>query len=284
MFRSKATLRIVLTMLAVVPFATIAREVGHPDAPETLTVPSGAITLRASLWRPPGDGPFPAIFFNHGSGNTREHQAAQAERLGPLFARHGYVFMYLYRRVSGLSADAGTSEIERMNRVLAAEGQDARNRLQLQMLEGDSLDDASAGLAFLRTLHGVDAHRIALVGHSYGASLSLLMAERDDTLRAAVAFSGSTASWDRSPPLRARLVTAVDHAKMPIFLIEATNDYSIEPTKMLSAEMERLHKPYRSRIYPAVGTSADDGHGFIDLGVDTWEADVFEFLDAEMRR
>ena len=171
-----------------------------------------------------------------------------------------------------------------MNRALAAEGQDARNRLQLQMLEGDSLDDASAGLAFLHTLRGVDAHRIALVGHSYGASLTLVMAERDDSVRAAVAFSGSTASWAHSPPLRARLVAAVDHAKMPIFLIEAANDFSVEPTKVLSSEMERLHKPYRSRIYPAVGTSAEDGHGFIDLGVAAWEADVFAFLDAEMHR
>ena len=88
MFRSETALRIALAMLALVPVAAIA------GAPETLTVPDGAITLHALLWRPPGDGPFPAIFFNHGSGNTAEHQAAQAERLGRLFARHGYVFMF----------------------------------------------------------------------------------------------------------------------------------------------------------------------------------------------
>jgi hypothetical protein len=48
--------------------------------------------------------------------------------------------------------------------------------------------------------------------------------------------------------------------------------------------MERLGKPHRVKIYPAAGTSADDGHRFVYLGVATWEADVFEFLDEYMRQ
>ena len=30
-----------------------------------------------------------------------------AEKLGPIFVRHGYTFLYLFRRGQGLSADQG---------------------------------------------------------------------------------------------------------------------------------------------------------------------------------
>ena len=276
-------IRRIIILLALFPAAAFAATKGEPPlAPETVIVPSGTLTLRGLLWRPRGSGPFPAILFNHGSGNTLENQTAQAERLGRLFSAHGYEFLYLFRRGSGLSADAGTSAIERMDRAFAEHGQEARNRLQLEMLEGDSLEDAIAGLTYLRKRLDVDKHRLVLVGHSYGASLTLLMAERESSLRAAVAFSGSAASWDHSPELRARLLEAVDRTSVPIFFIQAANDYSIAPASALSAEMKRLGKPFQVRIYPATGRNEDEGHDFVDLGVDAWSADVFSFLNAHV--
>jgi hypothetical protein len=64
---------------------------------EIVVVHSGSTTLHAMLWRPQGRGPFPAILLNHGSGRTREDverlglYELNAEKLGPVFARHGYV-------------------------------------------------------------------------------------------------------------------------------------------------------------------------------------------------
>jgi dienelactone hydrolase len=246
-------------------------------------VQSGRLKLHALLWRPEGDGPFPAVLFNHGSGTTPERQIAQAAAIGPVFAKHGYVFLFLYRRGSGLSADQGTSAIDRMDQEFAAHGQDARNKLQLELLEGDHLADALAGLKFLRARPEVDKRRIAVAGHSFGASLTLLIAERDSKLRAAIAYSGSTLSWDHSPELRRRLIAAVDRAKVPIFLIEAENDYSTAAAKVLSAEMERLAKPHRLKIYPPVGNTADEGHGFVFLRPALWEHDVFDFLQEHMQ-
>ena len=115
--------------------------------PETVVVESGRLKLHALLWRPQGRAPFPAVLFNHGSGNTPEKQAAQAAAIGPIFAKHGYVLLFLYRRGSGLSADQGTSAIDLMDRELANHGQDARNKLQLELLRTDQLTDALAGLA-----------------------------------------------------------------------------------------------------------------------------------------
>ena len=140
-----------------------------------------------------------------------------------------------------------------------------------------------AGLAFLRGLPEVDARRIAVVGDSFGGSLTVLEAERDSAVRAAVVFSCAGYSWDKSPQLRARLLAAVDRAAPPIFFIHAENDLSLAPGKALDAELRRLRKSSRLKIYPPVGESAEDGHAFLYLRVSSWEPDVFAFLGEHMR-
>jgi len=257
--------------------------------PETVVVHSGPATLHAMLWRPKGLGPFPAILLNHGSGRTPEDlkhlgpYERNAELLGPLFARHGYVFLYLFRRGVGLSADQGTTAVDLMNNEAAARGQQARNVLQMQLLEHREMDDAQAALKFLCALPGVDAQDVALVGHSFGGSLTLLMAERDPNLRAVVVFSASGYSFDRSAELRARLLSAIDHIAAPVFFIHAENDYSLSAGKVLGARREQIGKPHRLQIYPPIGATADDGHDFLHLGLSIWEPDVFAFLDEYMK-
>jgi len=171
-----------------------------------------------------------------------------------------------------------------MNAELAAHGQDARNAIQLQLLENREISDSLAGLAFLRGLPEVDSRRIAVVGDSFGGSLTVLEAERESAVRAAVIFSCAGYSWDKSPQLRARLLAAVDRMETPIFFVHAANDYSLGPGKALDAELSRLRKSHRLKIYPPVGQSAEDGHAFLYLRVSTWEPDVFAFLDEHMRR
>ena len=264
---------------------------GQPIAgPETVVVHDGSVSLHALLWRPQGRGPFPAILCNHGSGRTHEElerlgpYAGQAEILGPVFARHGYVFLFLFRQGVGLSADQGTSAVDLMNSEFAAHGQDARNALQLRLLENRELSAAASGLAFLRGLAEVDAHRVALVAHSFGASLTLLQAEKEPNLRALVLFSSEGYSWDRSPDLRKRLLGAVVHMRAPVFFIHAANDYSLNPGKALDARVAQIGRPHRLKIYPPIGRTPDDGHNFPLLGVSIWEPDVFAFLDEYMRK
>jgi len=260
------------------------------DAPQTVEVRSGTLTLRALLWRPPGKGPFPAILLNHGSGRSREElerlgpYEQQANILGPVFARHGYVFLYLFRRGVGLSANQGINAVDVMNSEFAAHGQDACNTLQLRLLENEEMSDALSGLAFLRAPPEVDAPSVATIGHSFGGSLTLLLAEREPNLRAVVIFSGAGYSWDRSAPLRTRLLDAVAHVTAPIFFIHAANDFSLSAGKALDARLEQLGRPHRLKLYPPVGHTPEDGHSFLYLGMNTWETDVFTFLDERMRR
>ncbi len=281
----------VFALAALALMLTVTTAWGQTSSgPETLPIHSGSATLHAMLWRPQGSGPFPGILLNHGSGRTREDlerlgpYEQNAKKLGPVFARHGYVFLYLFRRGVGLSADQGANAVHLMNSESAANGQEARNALQLQLLENREMADALSGLKFLRELPYVDARDVAVVGHSFGGSLTLLLAEREPSLRAVVVFSGAGYSFDRSPELRARLLAAVDHIAAPIFFIHAENDYSLSSGKVLAARREQIGKPHRLKIYPPIGHTVDDGHDFLHLGVNIWEPDVFAFLDENMRR
>jgi carboxymethylenebutenolidase len=281
----------VSVLVALVLTLTLAKAQGQPPGgPETVLIHNGSASLHAVLWRPQGRGPFPAILLNHGSGRTREDLGRlgpyeqNAEKLGPVFARHGYVFLYLFRRGVGLSSDQGANAVDLMNSESAAHGLDARNALQLQLLDNREMGDALSALKFLRALPYVDEKDVALVGHSFGGSLTVLMAEREPNLRAVVVFSAAGYSFDRSPELRARLLAAVDHIAAPVFFIHAENDYSLSSGEVLDARRQQIGKPHRLKIYPPIGHSVDDGHDFLHLGVNNWEPDVFAFLDENMQR
>jgi carboxymethylenebutenolidase len=258
-------------------------------APETVAIPSGQLHLKAFLWKPAGPGPFPVVLFCHGSGGVdADHTAGlpiteAAVKLAPLFLKHGYAFLYLFRRGQGLSADQGPFMQNILQREEAAKGKDARQHLQFVLATRDHLDDVMAGLAFLKTISGIDPKRLAIVGHSFGGQLTLLAAGRDNTIRAAITISAAAGSWERSSELRDRLLAAVDKTTAPIMLIQAANDYSTAPSYALTDELERLHKPHLMKIYPSVGRTSEDGHNFLYLAIPQWEPDVFGFLDEYLK-
>jgi hypothetical protein len=43
---------------------------------------------------------------------------------------------------------------------------------------------------------------------------------------------------------------------VPIFFLQAMNDYNTAPSLLLSAEMARVGKPYQVKIYPPYGTTS----------------------------
>jgi carboxymethylenebutenolidase len=237
--------RLPIVFLISLLFAACAS--GQNRRPELVAIRSGDATLHAHVWRPAGNGPFPAVLINHGSGRTREDlkrlgpYEQQSETIGPVFIRHGYVCVFLFRRGVGPSTDQGENAIDAMNRV-------------------------------------------AIIGHSFGSSLSVLLTEREPTLRAAVVFSTAGYSWDQSPELRARLLEAARRTTVPLFFLHAENDYSTDSGKSLDAELGKRGKWHQLKIYPPVGRTPDDGHDFPLNSVATWEADVFAFLDSYVRK
>lgn len=261
--------------------SVIVAQVGTATAYETVLVPGGALTLKGLLWKPVGSGPFPAVLFSHGGGLN---DIERAEVLGPVFARHGYAFLYLFRRGYGPSADQGEYMRDILDREAQARGEDARKRLYMKLFTTDHLDDVLAGLTFLKRVRGVDPGRLALVGHSFGGSLTLLAAERDKSIRALVCFGPAAQNWDRSPEYRNRLLAAIRNNRTPLFLTHAANDFSIVPGQTLAAEAARLKRTHELKIYPPVGTTPAAGHAALYTDVPTWEGDVFRFLDRHVQR
>ena len=288
--RSSRALRIRRLALLFAPLS-VALAIDQPASivPKTILIPSGKLQLKAFLWKPDGPGPFPTVLFNHGSGGAdADHTAGlpmteAAQRLAPLFLKHGYAFLYLCRRGQGLSADQGPFMQDLLQQAEAVKGKDARQHLQFMLATTDHLDDVLGALSFLKTAPAIDAKRIAIMGHSFGGQVTLFAAERDNTVRAAVAFAAAANSWERSSELRDRLLAAMDKTTIPIMFIQAANDYSTAPSYALADELKRWHKPHLLKIYPTVGKTSDDGHNFLYLGIPQREHDVFGFLDEHVK-
>jgi len=256
---------------------TYAQNVTVPD---TMTK-SGSLALKGLLWRPSGTGKFPAIIFCHGG--YRDSESIRDLVLGPVFAKHGYIFLFLFRRGVGLSQGQGVNSSDLIDKAFKEKGQDERNKVQLQQLETDQLQDMIGGLTLLTVRKDVDTNRVAVVGVSFGGSLALLLAEHEAGLKTAILFSPARYGWDRSPQLRIRLIRAVKNISAPIMIIHAQNDYSINHGTVLDSVMNQLRKPHLLKIYPKLGNSPSEGHNLINLSIVTWEKDVFDFLDKSLK-
>ncbi len=244
---------------------------------ETVTFPSGEITLHGVLYKPEGTGPFPAVIYNHGSAPGMMSKEAFAA-LGPVFASHGWVFFGPYRRGQGLSASAGPYIGDQIAAAEKAGGVSAAAATMVRLLETDHLDDQFAALAWLRKQSFVQPSRIAVAGNSFGGIETVLGVERGGYC-AGIDSAGGAQSWAQAPGLQSLMTRAVRNAKAPIFFFQAANDFDLSPSKTLSAEMNEVSKAHKLKIYPRYGDSPRDGHSFGYFGSDVWAEDVFGFLN-----
>ena len=240
--------------------------------PELITFKSGDLALKGFVWKPEGSGPFPAIVWNHGS----EKQPGTVASVAPYFVSRGYVFLVPHRRGQGQSA--GTYIMDQLHAAVSP----AQRSRMLVALHEVHLQDQLAALAYLRSLPYVDQNRLVVMGASFGGIQTMLAVERRSGYRVAIDCSGAAQTWRGSPDLRARLTAAASKATIPVFFLQAENDYDLAPNRALSEEVKKTGQSMEIKTYPIFGSTAQEGHSFCWRGVNTWGPDALKFIENSM--
>jgi pimeloyl-ACP methyl ester carboxylesterase len=147
---------------------------------QTVAIPSNGFNLAGTLSQPLGasqvaKGRYPAIVLVGGSGPTDRDETVAGI---PIFAQ-----------LAGAIADGGDYVLRYDKRGVGQSG----GRAEAATLD-DYAEDAVAAIRFLRTRKDVDPKRIVIFGHSEGAWVALLAANRDDDLAAIVLAAGPSGS------------------------------------------------------------------------------------------
>jgi dienelactone hydrolase len=237
---------------------------------------SSDLTLVGYLYRPSGDGPFPAVVWNHGS-EANPAGGPQFDSVASIFVPAGYVVFAPVRR--GHSDSEGENILVARDREAARNGDAAGRRLMNRLLETSQLQDQLSGLTFLKQQPFVDKDRLVVAGCSFGGIQTLLGAEANVGYRAAISISPAALNWGHNPDLEARLEHAVDRIGVPVFLIQPPKDASLGPARILGPRLERRNRASRVKIYPAEGPENEQQHCFGGAkGMHVWGPDAVAFL------
>lgn len=247
---------------------------------DTVVFKSGSLELRGFLYKPEGKGPFPTILFNHGSEARPQNYVS---RIATVFIDRGYAFFVPFRRGQGLSQHQGKYIVPVLDSVEKTAGFDASMSAMMTLHETEQLQDQLSALRFLKSLPEVDTNRIAVVGISFGGQQAMLIATQRVGIKCAVDFAGASMSWDKAPQVAEWFKSLAPRMSVPIYFIQAENDFSIRPSIEMSAALKVLNKPCDVKIYPPVGVTAMDGHSMINK-VNLWTPDVIPWIEKMMSR
>ena len=220
-------------------------------------------TIPALLFKPKGDGPFPAVLSIHGGPEAQER---------PGYAYRGFYQFLLSRGIAVLAPNIrGSSGYGK-----------SYQKLILRDLGGDDVKDFEACARYLQALPWVKSDKIGVFGGSYGGFAVLTCVSRlPDYWAAAVDIVGPSnlvtmvrsfpPTWrdiakgtfgdpdtEEEDMLRRSPTTYVDRITAPLYVIQGAND-----PRVVQAESDAIVEKLRARgvdvkydIYP------DEGHGF----------------------
>ena len=256
-----------LLAILLIATCTVFAQAPPPTA-KLVSFRSSGGTLRGYFYVPEGKGPFPAVLWNHGS----EKRPGWEPELAAFYNSHGFIFFLPHRRGQGQSPGAYV-----MDEIRSGDPSSAVRAHQ------SANEDVLAAINWLKTQADVDARRIVVSGCSFGGIQTLLAAEKGLGARAFIAFAPAAKSWGNDA-LQQILESAVNHAKAPVFILQAKNDYNIGPTEVLG-KIATAHGG-QGKIYPVFGNTPHDGHWAFATsreGTAIWGHDVLQFIDAAFR-
>ncbi|MGA7955221.1 MAG: prolyl oligopeptidase family serine peptidase [Gloeobacterales cyanobacterium] len=226
---------------------------------QSITYVSDGLKVKARLFWPEGKGPFPGVIYNHdGVKGLSTSTITRCQEL----AQNGYAVMAPTYR--GEDGSEGTVEV--------AQGE---------------VNDVLNALKVFGKLPRVDAKRVAFVGTSHGALVSLLAATKTDKVKALVFGYGvaDIYSWfdylkeskqlgddaltqqvygkgpeDKPENFRIRhALTVLPNLRVPVLILQGDKDkiVPLEQGQILQTKLTDLHKSSVLKTYP------NSGHGFL---------------------
>jgi dienelactone hydrolase len=260
--------------ISPLPNGMLARRLdGHAFVPQEVPFRSGNYALKGYFYVPPGAGPYPCMVLNHGSGIDRGTLDVSRPGTAPLLASWGIASFLPHRR--GYGNSEGPAWREEVSAPFGTPEYDAQLAARL---DRESEDVLAAGET-VAALPEVCADHIGVMGSSFGGVNALLAASKSKRFRCTVEFAGAAMNWDRTPGLRKLMTEAALRLTIPIFFIQAANDYSIRPTRELAQALEGSRVTFQAKVFPAFGFNAHEGHLFERDGAHLWGPEVRSFLE-----
>ncbi len=227
------------------------------------------LQFETTIFRPPGDGPFPLLVMNHGKdrGNPAKQARDRFLAMSREFVKRGYAVAVPMRK--GFAASGGTYSDFGCN--MTDNGQ-------------QQADDVESALRSLVQQPWVDKDRIIVAGQSYGGLATVAFGTRNfPGVRGLLNFAGGLRIDGSSCDWKASLVTAFTsygaRTTLPSLWFYGENDsYFDHPLA------ERLQQAYQSAGGPsqliAYGKFKNDSHGMVGSrdGVAIWAPETERFL------
>jgi dienelactone hydrolase len=246
---------------------------GLPIVPREIRFASDGRELAGYLYVPPGDGPFPCMILNHGSGINQGTLDISRPGTAATLMAWGIASFLPHRR--GYGNSPGTPWREDVSAEFGTPEYDSQLAIRLDR----ESDDVIAALSAVERMPEIRKAHIGVMGSSFGGTNTLFAAAKCGRFRCAIDFAGAAMNWDRTPRLRESMIAAAARVTMPLFLIQAANDYSIRPTKEIAESLKDSGRVVWSKIYPDYGFLPWEGHLFESTGQRFWAPDIHRFLE-----
>jgi dienelactone hydrolase len=231
-------------------------------------------------FRPKGDGPFPAVIFNHGRGTNRAQTARyRYPAVAKYWTDRGFAFFALTRLGYGETGTEPDPE----------ESGNCRSKNYAPMMRA-ATTQTEAALTFARAQAWVNKNKLLLVGQSVGGFTTVVASGMNlPGVVGAINFvggaGGNPTDWPENPCEYFKLGNEMEKAgsaaskgnKTPMLWLYSENDRYWGPSipkKWLDAYTS-AGGTATMHMFPAVGR---DGHTLLNAGVRHWQPVVDEFL------
>jgi len=237
------------------------------------------LRLQSYLFKPASGGPYPLVIYNHGLRYGDERAQRPFFYIARLLGDAGYAVLVLERR--GYGASEGRTFREEVRG-------DYRDLFVARVVA--ETGDALAAITAIDGDPEIDASKVAMMGWSFGALVSVFAAARTHRLFAVVNQAGGSLNFLRSSPLRDALEDAARTLTTPTFCMVAKNDGTVDGARQVHEILVARGIPAELKIYPPFTPKQPikgiaPGHLIFGAeGVPIWGDDVIRFLYDHCRR